>query len=55
MICIVLPFFQLLTVFLIIHTINLSHPLYLVDIHNKALLVCMILLNALSTEHCEMI
>jgi len=55
MICIILPFFQLLTIFFIIHAMKLSHFLNLVKIHNKAFLVCMVLFNALSTEYCEMI
>jgi len=34
---------------------HLSHLLDLIEVHNETALICMVLLDALSAEHCKMI
>ena len=52
---IILPFFELLGIHQLIFTVHLPHFLDFVEINDKAALICMVLLDALPTEYCQMI
>ena len=52
---IIFPFFELLGIHLLIFTMHLPHFLDFIKIDNKAPLICMVLLDTLPTENCQMI
>ena len=53
--CIVFPLVELLLVHLLIHSMHLPHLFDFVEVDHKAPLVCMVFLDALSTEDGEMV
>ena len=52
---VILPFLQLLPVLLVVHSVQLSHFLYFVQVHHEALLIRVVLFDALSTEDGQVI
>ena len=55
LISIILPLFELFLIHLLVKPMHLSHFLDLEEIHHEAPLICMILLDALSTENGQMV